>query len=175
MLRDKTVAILATHGFEEVELLSPKEALEEAGATCTVVSIERGQIRGFHEFEPASSIEATRAAAEASADEYDALMLPGGTINGDKLRADPDVQRFVAGFFAAGKPVAAICHAPWLLINAGVAEGRYLTSFPSIRMDLENAGAKWRDAEVVRDGNLLTSRGPDDLPAFNAAMIEAFA
>ena len=154
-LSGKTVAILATDGFEQIELTEPMKALKEAGAAVEIVSLKAGEIQGFNHF--------------------DSLMLPGGAHNPDSLRVDEEARSFVKGFFDAGKPVAAICHAPWILIDAGVARGRKLTSYKTIRTDLTNAGAEVVDEEVVVDQGLVTSRDPDDLPAFNAKMIEEFA
>ncbi len=172
-LDGKTVAILATDGFEQAELFEPKKALEDAGATVKIVSLKAGEIKGWDETDWGKTIEADLTVSEANAEDFDALQLPGGVMNPDKLRTDENVLKFVKAFFDAGKPVAAICHAPWTLINAGVVEGRELTSFPTLRKDLENAGAKWTDSEVVVDDGLITSRKPDDLPAFNKKLIEA--
>jgi protease I len=174
-LQGKRVAILAAEMFERVELEAPRAALEEAGASVEVVSLEPGEIRGFDHFDPASVEPVDRTVAEADADAYDALMLPGGVGNPDQLRGDKRAVAFVRAFFEQGKPVAAICHAPWTLIEAGVVEGRTVTSWPTLRTDLRNAGAEWVDREVVVDGGLVTSRKPDDIPAFNAKMIEEFA
>lgn len=168
------VALIATDGFEHAELFEPRQTLLNAGALVDVISIAAGDVQGYHEFEPAGAIRVDQRAANANAADYDALLLPGGTINGDKLRGDQDVLRLVRGFFEAAKPVAALCHAPWVLIDAGVAAGRRLTSYPAIRRDLENAGAEWVDGEAIVDRNLLTSRDPHDLPAFNAAMLQLF-
>jgi protease I len=173
-LQGKRVAILAAEMFERVELEGPRAALEEAGASVEVVSLERGEIRGFDHFDPASVEPVDRTVAEAGADDYDALMLPGGVGNPDQLRGDEQAVAFVRAFFEQGKPVAAICHAPWTLIEAGVVDGRTVTSWPTLRTDLRNAGAEWVDREVVVDGGLVTSRKPDDLPAFNEKMVEEF-
>lgn len=174
-LEGKTVAILATDGVEQVELLSPKAALETAGAKVEVVSLESGDIQGFDHLKPDRKIKVDRTLDAVEVAAYDALVLPGGCNNPDRLRTELAVQDFVRGFFDTGKPVAAICHAPWILIDAGVAEGRRLTSYKTIRQDLTNAGAQVVDEEVVVDGQLVTSRCPDDLPAFNAKVIEAIA
>lgn len=174
-LQGKRVAILAADMFERVELVEPRKALEEAGATVEVVSIHEGEIRGFDHFDPADTVRVDRTVEEARADEYDALLLPGGVGNPDQLRGDENAVGFVRDLFAQGKPVAAICHAPWLLIEAGVARGRRLTSWPTLQTDLRNAGAEWVDEQVVVDDGLVTSRKPDDLPAFNAKMVEEFA
>jgi protease I len=174
-LSGKTVAVLATDGVELVELTEPVKALRDAGAAVEIVSLKAGDFQGFNHLTPGDKITADKAVAGVDASAYSALMLPGGVANPDQLRADPDAVKFVRAFFDAGKPVAAICHAPWLLIEAGVVEGRTLTGFESIRTDLRNAGANVVDEVVVVDDGLLTSRKPDDIPAFNAKMIEEFA
>jgi protease I len=174
-LDGKRIAILATEGFEQSELEKPREALRQAGAVTDVVSPEEGEIRGWDgdDFGDAVAVDVKLDAADA--DDYDGLLLPGGVMNPDKLRLEPKAVAFVKAFFAAGKPVAAICHGPQLLIEAEVLRGRKLTSYASIKKDLQNAGAKWVDAEVVVDNGLVTSRQPDDIPAFNAKMIEEYA
>lgn len=174
-LSGKTVAVLATDGVELVELTEPVKALRDAGAAVEIVSLKAGDFQGFNHLTPGDKVTADKAVAGVDASAYSALMLPGGVANPDQLRADPDAVKFVRAFFDAGKPVAAICHAPWLLIEAGVVEGRTLTGFESIRTDLRNAGANVVDEEVVVDDGLVTSRRPDDIPAFNAKMIEEFA
>ena len=174
-LNGKTVAILATDGFEQAELLEPQKALKEAGATVDIVSLKTGPIQGFDHITPDQKVEATKALSDVKADDYDALMLPGGANNPDRLRTEPAVQSFVKAFFDADKTVGVICHAPWILIDAGLAEGRTLTSYKTIRTDLKNAGANVLDQEVVVDGNLITSRDPNDLPAFCAKLVEAIA
>ena len=178
-LAGKRVAILATEGFEEVELTKPKKALEDAGARVDVVApdkgIKGGEIRAWDMTDWGKKVDVDVKLSEANAADYDALQLPGGAMNPDHLRTEPTAVAFVKSFFNAGKPVAAICHAPWTLIEAGVVNGRTMTSWPSLKTDLKNAGAKWVDREVVVDGCLVTSRKPDDLPAFNEQMIEAFA
>lgn len=174
-LEEKKIAILATDGFEQIELFEPKKALEEAGAVVTVVSLESGEIKGWNEKDWGEKIAVDLTVDRANADDFDALQLPGGVMNPDKLRADEKAVAFVKSFFDAGKPVAAICHAPWTLINAEVVRGREMTSYPTLRKDLENAGAKWVDQEVVVDNGLITSRNPDDIPAFNRKMIEEIA
>lgn len=176
-LSGTSVAILATDGFEQSELLEPRQALLDAGATVHVVSPASGEIRGWDQDDWGQSVAVDKALADADVADYAALVLPGGQMNPDKLRDDGDAVSFVKRFAEAGKPVAAICHAPWLVVEAGLAEGRAMTSYSSIRTDLENAGAEVRDQEVVRDTDgpfpLITSRNPGDIPAFNRAVIEA--
>jgi len=174
-LEGKKVAIVATDGFEESELLEPKKALEAAGATVHVIAPKSGPVRAMKHHAWASTIEADRTTAEALPDEYDALVLPGGVFNPDQLRLDRDAIDFIRDIALAGKPVGAICHGPWTLIDAGAVKGRTVTSYPSLRMDLVNAGAKWVDREVVVDKGLVTSRKPEDLPAFCAKLIEEIA
>jgi protease I len=174
-LSGKTVAILATDGVELVELTEPMKALNEAGAAVEIVSLKAGDFQGFNHLTPGDKVTADKAVAGVDASAYSALMLPGGVANPDQLRANEDAVKFVRAFFDAGKPVAAICHAPWLLIEAGVVEGRTMTAFDSIRTDLRNAGAHVVNEPVVVDQGLVTSRNPDDIPAFNAKMIEEFA
>lgn len=168
----KRIAILATDGFEESELKSPKEYLEEQGWTAEIVSLKAGKIKGWSDGNWSNEYEVTTTVDQANPDDYDALMLPGGVINPDKLRREEKAVEFVRAFFKAKKPVAAICHAPQLLIEADVVTGRKMTSFSSIKKDLINAGALWEDAEVVCDHGLVTSRNPNDLPAFNKKMVE---
>lgn len=174
-LNGRRVAILATDGFEQAELLEPREALREAGADAQVVSPKDDSIRGWDGDDWGDEVDVDVPLGAARADDFDALLLPGGVMNPDNLRKDEDAVRFVRSFFDADKQVAAICHGPWLLAEADVLSGRKLTSYSSIRTDLENAGANWVDEEVVTDRNLVTSRNPDDIPAFNRAMIELFA
>ena len=174
-LKGKRVAIVATDMVEQVELLEPREALDEAGAQTELISIKPGEIQGFNHYDKADKIPVDRTIEEVTADEYDALMLPGGVGNPDTLRMDENIVSFVRDFFEQGKPVAAICHAPWLLVEAGVVRDRTLTSWPSIQTDIRNAGGNRVDEEVVVDQGLVTSRKPDDIPAFNAKMIEEFA
>ena len=171
-LTGKSVAILATDGFEESELVEPRTALEEAGADVHVVSLEEGSIRGWADGDWSDEVEVDRAVSEVDADDYDGLVLPGGVINPDLLRRDDDAVGFVKRFFASHKPVAAICHGPWMIVEAGAADGRRMTSFHSIRTDVQNAGATWVDEEVVVDQGLVTSRHPGDLPAFNEKVLE---
>ena len=169
------VAILATEGFEQSELFEPKKALEAAGATTHVISLESGEIKGWNEKDWGESIAVDATVKDAAADDYDALVLPGGVMNPDKLRMDKAAVAFIKSFFDAGKPVGAICHAPWTLIEADVVRGRTVTSWSSLKTDLENAGAKWVDETVVTDNGLVTSRNPQDIPAFNEKIIEEFA
>ena len=174
-LRNKRVAALVENGFEQSELLEPKNALEAAGAKVDIVSPQNFRVKGWHEDDWGQGVSVDRQLEGASADEYDALLLPGGVMNPDKLRINPAAVRFVKSFVEAGKPIAAICHAPWTLIEAGAVRGRRMTSWPSLANDLRNAGAQWVDAECVVDNGLVTSRKPDDIPAFNKKMIEEFA
>ncbi|MBK6777399.1 MAG: type 1 glutamine amidotransferase [Flavobacteriales bacterium] len=174
-LNSKRVAILATDGFEESELREPREALLQAGAFVDLISLEAGAITGWKDGNWGETEQVARTVADAKAEDFDALLLPGGVMNPDKLRMDPDAVAFVRAFFDQHKPVAAICHGPWLLAEAGVVRGRRLTSYPSIRTDLTNAGAEWVDEEVVVDDGLITSRSPKDLPAFNAKLLEEIA
>ncbi len=175
-LQGKKVAILAADGVEKVELDQPRSALEAAGARVELLSLRTGDIQARnHDLEPAGTFKVDRAVSDASVSEFDGLVLPGGTVNPDKLRMDSSAVSFVRDFVSSGKPVAAICHGPWTLLEAGVAKGRTLTSYPSIRTDLRNAGANVVDEEVVVDGNVITSRSPKDLPAFCAAIVQQFA
>ena len=174
-LKGMKVAILAADGFEQVELTEPQEALEKAGARTSIVSPAKGKVKAWKMTDWGKELPVDVPLASARAEDFDALLLPGGVMNPDKLRQEPQAVRFVRAFFDAGKPVAAICHGPWTLIDADVVRGRTLTSYPSIQTDLKNAGARWVDREVVTDGNLVTSRKPADLPAFNRAAIETFA
>ena len=174
-LNGRRVAVLATDGFEQSELEKPVEALKAAGATVEVVSPKSGQIQGMEHDQKGRPVSVDRLLSEAQASSYDALVLPGGVANPDKLRLEPKAIDFVRSFAEAKKPIAAICHGPWTLINAEAVAGRKLTSWPSLEVDLRNAGAEWVDQEVVVDEGLVTSRKPDDLPAFCARMIEEFA
>ncbi len=174
-LNGKRIAILATDMFEQVELVEPRKALEDAGAETELVSLEEGEIQGFNHYDKADTFPVDKAVADASADDYDALLLPGGVGNPDTLRTDEDAVGFVRSFVDAGKPGAAICHAPWMLVEADVVRGRTLTSFWSIKTDVRTAGGTWVDEEVVLDGGVVTSRSPDDIPAFNKQVIEEFA
>jgi protease I len=174
-LRGKRIAAVVEQGFEQVELTEPRMALEAAGATVEVVSPQSGSVKGWQRTKWGDEIRVDRPLAEARPDDYDALLLPGGVMSPDKLRMNPDAVRFVKSFATSGKPIAAICHGPWTLIEAGAVTGRTLTSWPSLRTDLENAGAIWIDRDCVVDNGLVTSRRPDDIPAFNMKMIEEFA
>jgi protease I len=171
-LQGKKIAILATDGFEQVELTEPKKALEDAGATTEVVSPKGGAIKGWKTQDWGDSVKVDKTLDQAKAQDYDALLLPGGVINPDHLRMEPKAVQFVKDFVATGKTVAAICHGPWMLVEAGVVKGKTMTSWPSIRTDLKNAGANVVDQEVATDGQFITSRKPDDIPAFSRAMIE---
>ena len=174
-LKGKKIAFLAAEGVEQVELTEPWKAVEDAGGTAELISVEAGQVQAFNHLDKADTFTVDKTAKDADASDYDGLVLPGGVANPDFLRSDEDAVRFVRGFFEQAKPVGVICHGPWTLVEADVVKGRTLTSWPSLRTDLRNAGAKWVDEEVVVDGNLVTSRKPDDLDAFTAAMVELFA
>jgi protease I len=171
-LEGRNVAILATDGVEQIELTEPLDALENADAKVTLLSLEKGDFQGFNHLDKGDVFTADKAVADADADDYDALVLPGGVANPDALRMDDDAVGFVRQFFDDGKPVAAICHAPWTLVEADVVRGRRVTSWPSLKTDLKNAGADWVDEEVVVDQGFVTSRKPDDLPAFVDKMVE---
>ncbi len=174
-LSGKTVAILITDGFEQVEMTAPREALEQAGAKTEIVSLKSGKVKGWEHTKWGDEFAVDKTVDEVGCDDYDALLLPGGVMNPDKLRVNKKAVALVKAFVDAGKPVAAICHGPWLLAEAGVARGRKITSYPSIQTDLKNAGANWVDQEVVVDNGLVTSRKPDDIPAFSKKMIEEIA
>jgi protease I len=174
-LEGKKVAILAADMFERVELEQPRKALQDAGAQTEVISIHDGEIKGFDHFDPVNTVKVDRMVEEVMVDDYDALLVPGGVGNPDQLRMDENAVNFVRDFAAEGKPMAVICHAPWVLVEAGLARGRTLTSWPSLRTDIRNAGGDWVDQEVVVTDGIVTSRGPDDIPAFNEKMIEEFA
>jgi deglycase len=174
-LDGKHVAILVSDGFEQVEMTGPREALLKAGAKVDLVSPRKGKVQGFKHHDKADQFDVNVPLEQANAEEYDAIVLPGGVANPDELRTIPKAVSFVREFADAGKPIAAICHGPWTLIEAGVVRGRTLTSWPSLRTDLRNAGATWLDEEVVTDQGLVTSRKPDDIPAFNEKMIEEIA
>jgi protease I len=174
-LKGLKVAILVTDGFEEVELTEPKKALDEAGAETRIVSPKNKEVKGWRFTDWGSTLPVDLKLDSARPGDFDALLLPGGVMNPDKLRLEPKAAAFVKAFFAAGKPVAAICHGPWSIIEAEQARGRKMTSWPSLKTDLRNAGAEWVDQETVVDGNLLTSRKPDDIPAFNREMLRLLA
>jgi protease I len=175
-LKGKRVAFLmANEGVEQVELTEPRKAIEEAGAHVDVIAPEAEQIQAFNHLDKGDRFDVDKAVSDAKADDYDAVVLPGGVANPDVLRMEEDAVRFLREFFAAGKPVGAICHAPWMLVEADVVDGRKVTSFPSLETDIRNAGGNWVDEEVVVDSGLVTSRKPDDIPAFNAKIIEEFA
>jgi protease I len=174
-LNGKRIAIVATDMVEQVELVEPRKALDEAGAQTDLISIKPGEIQGFNHYDKADKLPVDRTIEEVTANEYDGLMLPGGVGNPDRLRMDENVVSFVRDFFEQGKPVAAICHGPWTIVEAGAVRGRTLTSWPSLQTDIRNAGGTWVDEEVHVDAGLVTSRKPDDIPAFNAKMIEEFA
>jgi protease I len=173
-LTGKRVAILVENGFEEVEMTEPRQALIDAGATTVLVSPVQGKVKGWRHTEWGDEFSIDLPLSSADPDEFDALLLPGGVMNPDKLRTNPDAKRFIRGFAETGKPIAAICHGPWTLIEIGAVRGRTMTSWPSLQTDLRNAGANWVDREVVVDRGLITSRNPEDIPAFNRKMIEEF-
>ena len=173
-LDGKRVAIMVADGFEQSEMTEPRKALDQAGAKTFVVSPMDGQVQGWKHFEHADKFAVDVPLKQANAQDFDALLLPGGVANPDQLRAMPEAVAFVKGFVDAGKPIAAICHGPWTLIEAGAVRGRRMTSWPSLHTDLANAGADWVDQEVVVDNGLVTSRKPDDIPAFNRKMVEEF-
>jgi protease I len=174
-LDGKRIAFLATDGVEQVELTQPMKAVRDAGAEVDLISLEKGDFQGFNHLDHGDTFTADKAVADADPADYDGLVQPGGVANPDFLRADADAVAFFRAFFEAKKPVGVICHGPWMLVEAGVAEGRKVTSWPSVRTDLRNAGADWVDEEVVVDEGLVTSRKPDDLPAFCAKIVEEFA
>lgn len=174
-LSGKRVAILVADGFEQVELIEPRKALDEAGATTLVVSPAKNKVKGWNTKEWGNEVPVDIPLDEAKPSDFHALLLPGGVMNPDHLRMNPKAVSFVKQFTDAGKPVAAICHGPWTLIEAAAVDGHTMTSWPSLKTDLKNAGANWQDKEVIRDGKLVTSRKPDDIPAFNREMIQMFA
>jgi len=173
-LEGKKVAILVADGFEQVEMTKPRDALRDAGAQTKIVSIKSGQIQGMHHADKGDKFDVDLTLDDARPEEFDAIMIPGGLMNPDQLRGTPAALEFVRHFFEEGKPVAVICHGPWVLIDAGLVRGRTLTSWPNIQTDIKNAGGKWVNQEVVVDNGLVTSRKPDDIPAFNQKMIEEF-
>ncbi|AWN24105.1 peptidase C56 [Deinococcus irradiatisoli] len=175
-LQGKTIAILAADGVEQVELTSPRQALEDAGATTHLISLKAGEIQSMKgDIEPKDKYRVDKTVAEAKAGDYDALVLPGGTVNPDKLRLDEQAMQFVRDMYDSGKPIGAICHGPWSLSQTGIAQGLKMTSWPSLQHELKLAGAEWVDQQVVTDKGVVTSRKPDDLPAFNAKIVEEFA
>jgi deglycase len=171
-LSGKKVAFLATDMVEQVELTEPWKAVEQAGGKPELISLEEGEIQGFNHYDKGDTFRVDRTVADASPEEYDALVIPGGVGNPDTMRLDENAVRFVREFFGSGKPMGVICHAPWMLVEADVARGRRMTSFWSIKTDVMNAGGDWVDREVVVDGSLVTSRNPDDIPAFNQSLLE---
>lgn len=174
MINDTRVAILVADGFEQVELTAPRKALDDAGAKTRIVSSAAGEVQGWKHYDKADKFKVDVPLGDAKPEDFDALLLPGGVANPDQLRMNPAAVAFVRSFFDAGKPVAAICHGPWTLIDAGVVRGKHMTSWPSLKADLANAGAKWTDEEVVVDGGLVSSRKPQDIPAFNREMLALF-
>ena len=174
-LKGKRVAILATDGVEQIELTSPREALEKAGAKCVLISPKDGEIQGFKHHDKADKHRVDLALSKADAGDFDAVLLPGGVINGDALRIEKKAQQFVQEIERAGKPILVICHGPWLLVSAKLVKGHTITSWPTLQDDITNAGGAWRDEEVIRDRNWVSSRKPDDLPAFNEAIVKCVA
>ena len=174
-LKGKRVAIIVTDGFEQIEMTSPREALEKAGAKCVLIAPKDGEVQGFKHHDKADKFKVDMTLANANAGEFDAVMLPGGVINADAIRIDTKAQQFVQQIDRAGKPVAVICHGSWLLVSAGLTKGRHMTSWPTLQDDLRNAGAQWEDKECIRDRNWVSSRKPDDLPAFNREMVSLFS
>jgi protease I len=173
-LKDLRVAIIVTHGFEQIEMVDPRKALEVAGAETTLIAPEPGGVQGMKHDEKADTFSVERILAEVDPEDFDALLLPGGVMSSDQIRVEKKAQEFVRAFDSAGKPIAVICHAPWLLVSAGVVKGRTLTSYHTIQDDIRNAGGNWVDKPAVRDRNLVTSRKPADLDAFDSAMIDLF-
>lgn len=174
-LNGKRVALLVTDGFEQVEMTEPKKALEQAGARADILSAESGQVRGWHHDKPGDSFTVDGTFDTAQVEDYDAIVLPGGVMNSDTIRTNDGALTLVQAMEKSGKPIAVICHGAWLLVSAGLVEGKSLTSWPSLKDDIRNAGGDWQDKEVVRDGNLISSRKPDDLPAFNRTLLESLA
>jgi len=174
-INGKRVAILATDGFEQSELIEPRQALDAAGAETTIVSLQPGEIRGWNQKDWGRSVRVDRTIDQVSADQFDALMLPGGVMNPDKLRMNESAVQFAREFYDSGKPIGAICHGPWLLVEADVVEGNRITSWRSLETDIRNAGGEWEDSEVVADNGIVTSRKPDDIPAFAGKLIEEIA
>ena len=174
-LTGKRVAIIVTDGFEQIEMTSPRDALEKAGAKCVLIGPKDGEVQGFKHHDKADKFKIDLTLAKANAADFDAVMLPGGVINADAIRIDKKAQQVVQEMDRAGKPIAVICHGPWLLISAGLMKGRHITSWPTLQDDLRNAGAQWEDKEYIRDRNWVSSRKPDDLPVFNREMVSLFA
>jgi protease I len=174
-LNGKRVAIIVTDGFEQIEMTGPREALEKAGAKCVLIAPKDGEVQGVKHHEKADKFKVELTLAKANASDFDAVMLPGGVINADAIRIDKKAQQIVQEIDRAGKPIAVICHGPWLLISAGLMKGRHITSWPTLQDDLRNAGAQWEDKECIRDRNWVSSRKPDDLPVFNREMVSLFA
>jgi protease I len=174
-LHGMKVAILACEGFEQVEMTEPRKALQQAGAQTQLISAEKGQIQGFNHDKPADRFDVDLTFDQARPEDFDAVLLPGGVMNADFIRTNPQAQKFVQEMQRQNKPFAIICHAPWLLVSAGLVKGRTLTSWPSLQDDIRNAGGEWVDQQVVRDGNWVSSRKPDDIPAFNQAVVELLA
>ena len=170
-LKGRRVAILLTDGFEQIEMTSPRDALEKAGAKCTLIAPKGGKVQGFKHHDKADTFDVDLELSKANASDFDAVLLPGGVINADALRIEKKAQQFVQEIDRAGKPLMVICHGPWLLVSAGLAKGHTITSWPTLQDDLRNAGANWRDEECIRDRNWVSSRKPDDLPAFNRESI----
>lgn len=171
-LTGRRVAILATDGVEQIELTSPREALEKAGAKCALISPKEGEIQGFKHHDKADKLKVELALSKANANDFDAVLLPGGVINGDAMRIEKKAQQFLQEIDRAGKPIFVICHGGWLLINSGLVKGHTITTWPTLEIDMRNAGANWKDDQCVRDGNWVSSRKPDDLPAFNAEIVK---
>ena len=174
-LKGKRIAILVTDGFEQSEMTEPRKALDNAGARTVLVSLEKGEVKGWKDKNWGDKFPVDLKLDEARVEDFDALVLPGGVMSPDKLRLNPKAVQFVKGFVTGGKPIAAICHGPWTLVEADVVRGKKLTSWPSLKTDIKNAGGTWEDAEVIADQGIITSRKPDDIPAFNRKMIEEFA
>lgn len=174
-LQGKRVAIIVTDGFEQIEMTSPREALENAGAHCTLIAPKSGKVQGFKHHDKKDKFTVDMALDKARASDFDAVLLPGGVINADAIRMDKNAQKFVQEIDRAGKPIAVICHGSWLLISAGLMKGRHITSWPTLQDDLRNAGANWEDKECIRDRTWVSSRKPDDLPVFNKEIVKVFA
>ena len=174
-IKGRRVAILATDGFEQIELTSPREALEKAGATCVVISPKDGEIQGFKHHDKGEKVKVDLSLSKADPSQFDAVLLPGGVINGDALRIEKKAQQFVQEIERAGKPIFVICHGPWLLVSSGLVKGRHMTSWPTLQDDIRNAGGNWDDQKCIRDRNWVSSRKPDDLPAFNDEIVKCLS